>query len=483
MSNVTVPITDKLATRERQGERLGRSLPIWWVVFARELGELWIWGKALTLILLYSIYLGGSSFLFASNNELSLLPPKEMVYLTISGAISVGLFVALIIGGDSFSGERDRSTLEALLLTSASRRQIVVGKFLASLSPWPIAMLIAIPYIVILSQRDAILGTALLWGAIVGSLLSPAFTGFGMLMSLWTSSNRTSLFASLTVYLLFMLPTQFPTTAQIGAIGNLVQELDPLDGANHFLEKMIVSNGTLSALMPFLWGPIIFALLIFAVLFLFAAPRLRLDAGIPIKFRRKKNKHIAIVSILLATCFLLSLGVAPARALQPQSSQPTNLQIAIDMTSAVAKTGDKVEFHTMVTNHGAEATQPLIVAMNIINLDSTGDVVDPEDWSPERTQYLESVTPGASAKQSWILNTILAGDYMVYMVLIPTPASDKTTSQPVTSQGIHVRVKEFTRLNPGGILPFAIGIPAALVLILLAVTQIRRRGIDMGGSY
>jgi hypothetical protein len=71
---------------------------------------------------------------------------------------------------------------------------------------------------------------------------------------------------------------------------------------------------------------------------------------------------------------------------------------------------------------------------------------------------------------------------MVYMVLIPTPASDKTTSQPVTSQGIHVRVKEFTRLNPRGILPFAIGIPVALVLILLAITRLRSRGIDMGGS-
>jgi ABC-2 type transport system permease protein len=450
-------------------------------VFARELAELWIWGKALSLILLYSVYLGISSFLFASNNELNVLQPKEMVYITIVGAISVGLFVALIIGGDSFSGERERSTLEALLLTSANRRQIVIGKFLASVSPWPVAMVIAIPYIVILSQHDSILRTALLWGAIIGSLLSLAFTGFGMLISLWSNSNRTSLFVSLTVYLLFFLPTQFPASTETATIGKIIQELDPLDGANHFLDKIIVSNGTVAGLMPFLWGPIVFVLLVFAVLFLFAAPRLRLDAGIPIKLRRKK-KNVAIVSILLATSFLISLGIAPARALPSQSSQPTNLQIAIDKTSVVVKTGDNVKFHTMVTNSGMQATPPLIVAMNIINLDSTGEVVDPEDWSPERTQYLESIVPGASAKQSWTLNTVLSGNYMVYMVLIPTPGKDKATSQPVTSKGIHVRVKEFMRLNPEGILPFAIGIPVTLVLIMLAITQLRRRGIDMGGS-
>lgn len=480
MSNVTFSMREKISPRERHAEELGRAWPAWWVVFIRELGELWIWGKALTLIILYSIYLGVSSYIFAANSELSLIPPKEMVYLTISGAITVGLFIALIIGADSFSGERERATLEALLLTPASRRQIVVGKFLASVSPWPVAMVIAIPYILVLAQGDPILGTGLLWGAIVGSLLSPAFTGFGMLMSLWSNSNRTSLFASLTIYLLFLLPVQFPGGAQTGTFGKLLKKIDPLEGADHFLEKIIVNNRTVQELMPFLWASIIFALLIFVLLFFYAAPRLRLDGGIPIKLRRKK-KNAAMASLLLATLLLLSLG-RPVRALGPQSFDSANLQIGIDTTSANTKNGDKVEFHTTVTNNSAQKTPPLIVAMNIINLDSTGDVVDPEDWSPERTQYLQSLKPGQTAKQSWVLNTILEGDYMVYVVLIPTPESANVTSQPVTSPGIHVQVKAFTRLNPGGILPFAIGIPIFLILVLAGMLWVRRRGVDTGGS-
>lgn len=286
MSEMTFTRNEQNLSENRAMSRR-RGRPVWLVVFRRELNELWIGGKALTLIILYSIYLGVSSFVFASNNELSLIPPPEMIYLTISGSITVGLFIALIIGADSFSGERERATLEALLLTRANRRQIVIGKFLASVSPWPVALAIAVPYVVVLSQGDAVLGKGLLWGAILGTILSPAFTAFGMLVSIWSSSNKTSLFASLTTYLLFLLPVQFPGGAQTGTMGKLLKKLNPLEGADHFLEKIIVNNRTVAELMPFLWASIIFAALVFALLFFFAAPRLTLDGGVLIRIRRK----------------------------------------------------------------------------------------------------------------------------------------------------------------------------------------------------
>ena len=480
MSNMDQEPHGEPAIYVRQIDRSNRQLNTWRLVFLRELSELWIWGKALILIILYSIYLGVSSFVFAANSELSLIPPKEMIYLTISGAITVSLFVALIIGADTFSGERERSTLEALLLTPANRSQIVVGKFFASTSPWPVAMVIAIPYVLILSQGDEILGTALLWGAILGSLLVPAFTGFGMLVSIWSGSNRTSLFTSLTVYLLFLLPVQFPGGAQTGTFGRLLKKLDPLEGADHFLEKIIVNNRTVQELLPFIWSSVIFALLIFGILFFFAAPRLRLDGGLPIKLQRKKRG--VFVSIFLIAYLLFSIGVViPVKAIEPVNQGALGtLEIDIDKTTAVTNNGDKVEFHTSVTNKDTTPSPPLIVAMNIINLNATGDVVDPEDWSPERTQYLESLAPGETRTQTWILNTILEGDYMVYVVVIPAPASEDSTSQPVASPGIHVKVNPFARINPGGILPLAIGIPILLVLLLVGLLRLRRRSFDIG---
>jgi hypothetical protein len=178
----------------------------------------------------------------------------------------------------------------------------------------------------------------------------------------------------------------------------------------------------------------------------------------------------------------LFVGMTPAKALREGTLQSPDLQISVDQTNFATKNGDKVEFHTMVTNTDSVASPPLIIAMNIINVSSTGDVVDPEDWSPQRTQYLEMMAPGESATQTWILNTILEGNYMVYVVLIPAPESNEATSQPVVSPGVHVTVSPFTRINPGGILPFAIGIPLALVLVLVVMLRIRRQGTDASDS-
>jgi hypothetical protein len=136
---------------------------------------------------------------------------------------------------------------------------------------------------------------------------------------------------------------------------------------------------------------------------------------------------------------------------------------------------------TTITNNAAEASPPLILAMNVINLDATGDVVDPEDWSPQRTQYLDTLAPGQSATHNWIINTILEGDFMVYVVLIPEPESAEATSHPVTSAGIHLTVDPFTRLNPGGVLPFAIE-GLLLLVITYFVYRRRRQQIDLGGS-
>ena len=191
---------------------------------------------------------------------------------------------------------------------------------------------------------------------------------------------------------------------------------------------------------------------------------------------RWRSKRSFRPPVLLA---LLALGCErqPTAFLEDEAAR-----VVVAPQQARVAPGDSVEFSTTITNSAGEASPPLIVAMNVINLDATGDVVDPEDWSPQRTQYLDSLGAGESAKQNWIINTILEGDFMVYIVLIPEPESAETTSQPVTSGGIHLTVDPFTRLNPGGVLPFAIGGPIILLVITYFVYRRRRQQIDMGGS-
>ncbi|MEW6241276.1 MAG: ABC transporter permease subunit, partial [Chloroflexota bacterium] len=135
----------------------GIAPPAWWLVFKRELSDLWIGGKAFNMILIYAILLGVMVYVYSFNTELSLIPPKEAVYEMLKNAMAFCMFVGLVIGADTLSGERERATLESLLLTPTSRRQIVIGKFLAGISSWPPAFIIVLPFLNVLSQGEEVL--------------------------------------------------------------------------------------------------------------------------------------------------------------------------------------------------------------------------------------------------------------------------------------------------------------------------------------
>jgi len=301
-----------------------------------------------------------------------------------------------------------------------------------------------------------------------------------MFVSFWSASNKTSYFISVGIYILFLVPAQLPGRAQTGAAGQFLQWVNPLAAVNHFLSKHLVNYRPFSEYWTWLESPVVFALLMVILLFFYAAPGLRIEAGRKSRLLAKLARPAAF--LMIAGLIVASLVASPALAYQAKQTSGENLQISIDADVSEVKTGDTVEFNTTVTNGDAEASPPLIVAMNIINLDAKGDVVDPEDWSPQRTQYIESLAPGQSANLHWIINTILDGDYMVYMVLIPAPASKESTSQAIATSGIHLTVTPFTRLNPQGVLPYVIGAPVLLLAIIYFVYRRRNQQIDMGGS-
>jgi hypothetical protein len=297
-----------------------------------------------------------------------------------------------------------------------------------------------------------------------------------MFVGFWCNSNKTSLFVSLCLYLLFLLPTTLLAHAQAGAMGLFFQWVNPLGAPRVFLASILVNNWTLARAWSWLLSPVVFAILTFGLLFWYASPGLRLEAGKASRFQWSRSR--AVGAFLIASLLAFGPSAAAAPSVAPQ--QP--LQISIDLDTKVVKAGTPILYNTVVTNNGTETSPPVIVAMNIINLNAKGEVVDPEDWSPERTQYTEHVAPGQSVSLPWRINAILDGDYMVYMVVIPAPAGPEATSHPVASSGIHLTVTPFTRLNPGGVLPYAIGGPIVVGLGTVLLYWLRHRKLDRGGS-
>jgi ABC-2 type transport system permease protein len=469
MSNLPVSISKARAS--------GSVVPVWRLVLQRELADLWIGGKALSLILVYSILMGIMAYIYSFNNGLGLIPPREAVSEMLRNAMAVSTFMGLIIGADSLSGERDRATLESLLLTPVNRHHIIVAKLLAGISTWPAAFVIAIPYLFVLAQGDKVLLPALLWGAITGTILVLGYTGMGMLVSFWSSSNKVSYFVSLGIYALLLIPAELPGDV-VEVTGQILQWTIPMAAVNHFLSEHLVNYGSVAAFWTWLISSAVLAILSFVLLLKSAGSTLRLEAGIGIKFWAKLRRAIGLS--LIAGLLVVPLLTSPAYAFQGEPTE--DFVISIHNDYELVKTGEKVEFNTLITNNGSQTSPALIVAMNVINLDTQGDVVDPEDWSPQRTQFIHSLPAGQSADLDWIINPILEGEFMVYMTLIPQPAATKTTSHPVASSGIHLTVAPFAGLKPAGVLPIAIGESLLLLAITFFVYRRRRQQIDMGGS-
>ena len=471
----------KQAASRQRIQTSGSRRPAWWVIASGELKELWIGGKALMLMIVFSILLGILTWLLATNIELHLLSAKEMVFLTLQASIAMGLLSSLIIGADSISGERERSTFEGLLLTPASRRQIILGKFFAAISPWPVTFVITFPYLLLLSQGDGkIVVNSVIWGLLLGSILIAGFTGFAILVSIGTNSNRTSLFMSLAIYLFCLLPTQFPALAQVGYAGQLIKKINPMDATIHFLEKVVVNNRTPQEMAVWLWAPILFFGFVFLGLFWYAARVLPYDAS---RFWRRQPSRSRTVILSFAICLISILGTTPVMASGRQALDDGNaLSISIDTDYKSIKTGDTFDINTTVTNNGEEVSPQMFIAMNIMNLKKNGDPVDPEDWSSERTQAIAPLAERQSARQSWTVHAILDGDYMLYLVLIPEPTGSQGTSQPVASTGIHMTVAPFTNLNPKGVLTLAIGMPLGLTLLMVVLVRNRNHNLNTGHS-
>jgi ABC-2 type transport system permease protein len=250
-------------------------------VLGRELVELWIGGRALNLLVLFGFLMSGTAFLLATNNELSLTPTRQVVVVTLQAAITFGMFLGLVISAESISGERERATLEPLLLAPSGRRSIVAGKLLAALSPWPVALALAIPYVAVLGRGDAVVGQAIGWAAILGTTLAISFTTVGMLVSIWSGSNRTSLLVGLLVYVATLLPQQLPGEFTTTPAGAVVQAIVPLEAARQFLLQTLIDGKALDGTWPLLAAPLAFGGVVLVLLFGWAAPRLRLEVARP----------------------------------------------------------------------------------------------------------------------------------------------------------------------------------------------------------
>ena len=252
----------------------------WAVVLGQELRDLWLGGRGLSLSFAFSILMSVIAYLVATNKALNFLEQRESVNLSLQVAIAVGALLALLGAADAVSGERERETLETLLLTPVSRLHLTVGKLGAAISLWLAAFLISVPYVWFLGSGIGVVGDALATGLVVGTLLAVCLASLGIVFSVFASSNRVSLSVSLLVLLALFAPTQLPASAQRGWAGELLLRVNPITAGEHYVGKVLVDAHPWREDVSWLLSPFVAAVLLCLAASVVGARCLRLQGGV-----------------------------------------------------------------------------------------------------------------------------------------------------------------------------------------------------------
>jgi ABC-2 type transport system permease protein len=248
----------------------------WLVVAGQEMRDIWLSARGPAIIVAYSLLLSLLTFLAASNEELNIIDQRDTVNLVTQIAMALAVAVALLFSADSISGERERETLESLLLTPVPRRQLALGKYVAAITVWPVMLLIAVPYIWALRAGTELFADALLAGLVVGTPLVIAFASLGLLVSIFSGSNRLSLAVTFFIFVVLLAPTQLPLT---GWFGDLIKQINPMTAGSTFLQRVVVREVAWGDEWHLLIAPLVAAVVLTAIAFI-AAGRLRLQGSL-----------------------------------------------------------------------------------------------------------------------------------------------------------------------------------------------------------
>ncbi len=170
---------------------------------------------------------------------------------------------------------------------------------------------------------------------------------------------------------------------------------------------------------------------------------------------------------------LMLLGAVWGRAVvaRAQGKVERDVAVAMSETGAVLVAGEWFDFTTPVRNEGATATPPLVAHLTITAVDTTRHV-DPEDWSPLRTQFLPPLQPGETAQVDWQLHVLFEGQFAAFVTVL---AADR--SRPlVMSPALRLQVAPDDIMPLNDVIPVAAVVPLfPLALLVFGVVRSRRR--------
>jgi ABC-2 type transport system permease protein len=211
-------------------------------IMGKEVRESILTPKGFLWYILTSMILSVLSYLFLTNSELSLLDQGQMLYMIMNFITALAVLMGLVFGADSFAGEIERGTLEALFLSPVSKTEIATGKLGAALTNWAILFAISLPYLFVVGKggQNLLIGIAYL--AVLGTFLAIIFSGFSMGLSARIKSMKNSLIISFFIFLLAGAPIFLSAAQRRTWFGRILDFINPFACAINTFDSVVIDS-------------------------------------------------------------------------------------------------------------------------------------------------------------------------------------------------------------------------------------------------
>ena len=233
------------------------------------------WRAGLVEASMHERYMYFAHLLTDPNASVAGCRPQKVV---VQVSIGLGALAALTVSADAISGERERGTLEALLVTPVSRRGLIAGKLLAANTMWIAALVVAIPYTIALADGPGVTADALGVLLLVGTLVSIALTALGLAVSALSMSNRTSLAVAVGLLLVLAAPSQLPAVTADGIVGSILIRSNPVSAGLKLAGEVLIAQQSWASQWTLIVAPAVASVLL-TVLAVRRAHRLELGGA------------------------------------------------------------------------------------------------------------------------------------------------------------------------------------------------------------
>ena len=178
-------------------------------------------------------------------------------------------------------------------------------------------------------------------------------------------------------------------------------------------------------------------------------------------------------SFIISRALIVALGLLSALGAAGQTGPQVSgnsAPLVLEILSSKTLSGTAGDYVTVVGDIKNSSQQPITDVTTYLSLVDTGNKlpVDLEDWSAEKGLYIGTIDAGQTLPLNWKIHFVKAGEYSLIIV-----ATTGGREVPEVSSITHFQVNPKRNLNPGKVLPVALGTPIVLIFGLFLLNYKR----------